>query len=163
MFNDGHLTFIGSGVVEPGTGSVTAHASGGNLDAFGGSAGSNLLVGGSGSNTLLGGGSGDTLQGGSGTNLFIGGPGTATMTGGANATLNTFEFAALRDSNSSDVITNFNGATDKIKLLAGLTVTQQSVSSGNLSVTLSDNTKLTLIGVGSALSATTSGTTTTLV
>lgn len=163
VFNGGRLTFIGSGIVEPGAGSVTAHASGGNLDVFGGSGGNNLLVGGSGSNTLLGGDGGDTLLGGSGANVFVGGPGSATMTGGANATLNTLEFAAQRDNQSSDVIINFNIAADKIELLSGLAVNQQSVSHGNLSVMLSNNTKLTLIGVGTTLSATTSGTTTTLV
>lgn len=84
-------------------------------DTLFGDAGNDTLLGGSSADTLYGGAGHDALDGGNEADRLTGGTGRDTMTGGAGR--DTFVFA-LRD--GADQISDFNPATDRIDLVAGV-------------------------------------------
>ena len=86
-----------------------------------GSAGNDRLIGTSANETLLGLEGADTLIGGAGHDTLVGGLGRDTLTGGEG--VDTFRFDTLHDSYrngnpSSDLITDFDPASDRIDLSA---------------------------------------------
>ena len=103
----------------------------------------------------------DVLIGGSGPDTFIGGNGNTTMTGG-NGKGDLFVFfktatvngTAYSIGGGNTVITDFNTADTIFAAGYGATAAaaalgSATVSGGNTTVTLSDNTKITFNGVGS--------------
>ena len=90
------------------------------LDAVGVSiksgAGDDHLTGGAGNDRLRGGFGADTLIGGEGNDLLVGGAGKDTMTGGAGADMFRFEAMTDSDSNTRDIITDFQVGMDSIDL-----------------------------------------------
>ena len=137
----GVIDYVGS------VGGVTYYASSGaeTIDASGSSVGnlmwagassvsSDLIVGGSGNDSLIAGGGSDTLTGGSGNNLFVFLDGHS---GGA---------VTITDFSTSDLVSFLGyGSSAASAALNG------AVSSGgNTTLTLSDNTQITFLGVSSA-------------
>jgi len=166
----------GAATILGGWGSDTVYGGSGRLSVQGGSAGDNLLFAGTGMATLFGGGSGDRLyaQGhqaqalfagagnetlsaaqSSGSVSLVGGSGKTTMDGGSGADV----FAFIKGkAGGQDLIVNFDSA-DKVLLsgygpnaVAGVLATQ-SVLHGSVSITLSDNTKITFAGIASLKSS----------
>ena len=76
----------------------------------------------------------DTLSGGGGNNDFL--------------FLNQI-MSVLGSNGQHDVITDFAAGSDVVGLFGGLSVTGSSSASGNTTVTLSDNTTIEFVGVGS--------------
>jgi hypothetical protein len=112
-------------------------ASGGNVGLFaGGSSGNDVLQAVTGS---------VTMQGGAGADTFLGGAGSATMAGGTGADLFSFTNGL---GGGQDVITGFNAARDQIQLhgYGGYTA---ALVNGSEVLTLSDGTRLELVGIGS--------------
>jgi Ca2+-binding RTX toxin-like protein len=116
--------------------------------------GNETLVGGFGSDTFQGGGSGSSTQifGGMGNDTFISAGGIATVTAGASSNL----FAFVKSNpGGSEVINGFISGVDQIGLegFKGNEVTHalksQKVVDGNDTITLSDHTKITFVGVQS--------------
>jgi len=114
--------------------------------------GNETLVGGFGSDTFQGGGSGSSTQifGGMGNDTFISAGGVATVTAGASSNL----FAFVKSNpGGSEVINGFISGVDQIGLegFKGNEVNHalksQTVVNGNDTITLSDNTKITFVGV----------------
>jgi RTX calcium-binding nonapeptide repeat (4 copies) len=110
--------------------SSTANVFWGGLD----SKGADLMSGGSGNDTLIAGTGSDTMTGGAGNNLFAF---IASQAGGANA---------VTDFTTNDTVHLFNyGATAASAALMGA-----ASSAGNTTLTLSDGTSITFMGVASA-------------
>jgi Ca2+-binding RTX toxin-like protein len=124
-----------------------------------------LYAAGSGNETLNASGTsgGDELAGGtdaSGADLIVGGSGNDTMFAGAGADYfaggggaNTFSFVASLTHGGADVIADFT-ANDQVFLVGygageAAAVLGAAVSSGSsTTITLSDNTRITFLGVG---------------
>jgi Ca2+-binding RTX toxin-like protein len=160
------VTFVEAGGPATLSGAVTAvGAAGGVIDYTGASGGltyyatggaETVNAGASSTNNVMwaGGGLGDNdlLIGGSGNNALIAGAGADTLSGGSGPTL--FEFLAGR-SGGTDVITDFTPAdtVDLVGYGAGAAAAAEQtavVSGGNTTITLSDNTRITFLGVTSA-------------
>jgi Ca2+-binding RTX toxin-like protein len=121
----------------------------------------NLIVAGSGNETLnaywsvgkdtiIAGSGNASIIGGFGADTFIGGSGSSTFVAGTGA--NVFEFQAA-SVGGTDVISQFNVNLDKIAL-SGYASTQASTAvagqvnaGGSTTITLSDSTKITFLGV----------------
>jgi hypothetical protein len=165
----GALTFVaGSGAasVIAGAGQVTLFGGSGGSTYLAGSTGSvgELLVAGSGNETLSaagttvgntlyagtdtsGGGSNDWLVGGSGNDTFVGGNGQTTMTGGAGTDYFVFDKAIAGGTTTiNDFASNETLGIFGYGLSANAIVSGSSVSAGSTTISLSDNTKITLIG-----------------
>jgi Ca2+-binding RTX toxin-like protein len=91
--------------------------------------------------------SNDSLVGGGGNETFVGGTGQTTMTGGAGTDYFVFDKAAgggittITDFASNETLGIFGyGST------ASAIVSASRVSGGNTTISLSDNTKITLVG-----------------
>jgi len=86
-----------------------------------------------------------SIVGGTGTDAFIAGVGSDTFTGGGGS--NTFFFLAANTAGAHDYITNL-ASTDTVGLFgyneAGSTT---SVADGSITLTLSDKTEITFVGV----------------
>jgi hypothetical protein len=165
----GALTFVA------GSGATSVIAGAGQVSLFGGSGSYTYLAGGTGGvgelfvagggnetlnaagttagNTIYAGtdttgiGSNDSLVGGGGNDTFVGGTGQTTMTGGAGTDYFVFDKATdggtttINDFASNEMLGIFGyGAT------ASAIVAASSVSAGSTTISLSDNTKITLIG-----------------
>ncbi|HEY1933906.1 MAG TPA: calcium-binding protein [Acetobacteraceae bacterium] len=173
----GPLQFTGgTGVatVVAGTGATTVTSGSGGTILFG-SAGSTMIAmgghgleyvagdgnetlnagGSSGANTLVGGlnpGSAESIVGGSGNDVIFAGAGSDTLAGGGGA--NVFSFVASLTHGAADVIADFN-ANDVVFLNGygtgdAATALGAAVSSGgNTTITLSDNTRITFLGIDS--------------
>lgn len=92
-------------------------------------------------------GSNDSLIGGSGNDTIVGGTGQVTMTGGGGNDYFVFDKAS---DGGTDTITDFTN-NDLLGVFgygstAGAIVGASSVSGGNTTISLPDNTKITLIG-----------------
>jgi len=125
------VTFLGS------LGGAYYIAGGGNetLNAAGSSV-SNTLWGGTGSASLVGGSAADTL---------IAGSGSATLGGGAGD--NIFTFLNDLTGGAQDFITDFT-TSDTLALFGyGSNPYTATVSGGDTTLTLSDNTKITFVGI----------------
>ena len=109
------------------------------LDAAG-SAGNNILYGGSGA---------DVVRLGSGANTFLAGSGSAAITAGSGSAM--FDFMA--GSGGSVTITGFDASRDQLGLFgygngeAASALGGASVAGGNTTLSLSDGTQITLVGV----------------
>jgi len=133
----------------------------------GGSAGSNQLYAGSGATTLVGGGANDLLWGGSGTSVLqaatsgfqdlVAGSGATTLIGAGSSGYVAFDFTQHTAGNTY-IVQNFissndllwlNNAADETAAISGATVT-----SGNTTLTLADNTKIVLQGFTGTVSNT---------
>ena len=110
-------------------------------------------VGSSGANTFYAGSGNDLLGGGSGNETFIGGTGSETVIGGTGADL--YGFVSGLSSGGNDLIFGFDpGKGDKI-MLAGYGAAEQANALHNqqaggagTTITLSDHTQVTFVGVG---------------
>jgi Ca2+-binding RTX toxin-like protein len=90
----------------------------------------------------------DTITAGSGNDILFGGAGDSTLTGGAG--YNVFAFAdQAGGSTSTDTITDW-GSSDVLELV-GVGIQSQDLSSGSLSVSLTDGTTINFTGVTSDL------------
>jgi serralysin len=133
--NDQLFTLGGSGnVVVAGTGNTTIQGGTGDNTFIGGNASTTnaLILGGSGNETIFGGAGHETLNGGGGSNLFAF-TADGSLGGGNN------------------VIGDFNAATDHLGFLgygsASQILANSTVVSGNTQISLTDGTKITLIGI----------------
>ena len=107
------------------------------------------LLGGAGNDTLFGGAGDDSLFGGIGDDCLSGDQGRDTLTGGAGN--DTFAIGRLTE---ADVITDFTDLSDRIRLTAGLTFSQLTISAGAgtspstiIQLTSTKETLATLLGV----------------
>jgi hypothetical protein len=155
-----------------GTGVVTLYGAGGNsfLSAAATAAGSTSeLFAGQGSTTMIGAagsvnnefhgssGSASIVSSGSGTqNFFVGSTGQEVISGSTvTGATNNYYFLQDSSGNGSDIITNFNLATDKILInpfgsFSGVAVASLATNggaSGGSIISLTDNTTITLYGV----------------
>jgi Ca2+-binding RTX toxin-like protein len=149
--------------VTAGGGSVDVAASVGGGVYYGGSAGYNELLGGTGAVTLFGGGTYDYLQGGSNGNNSIkaaGGNSTLVASAGGSDTLaagtgvDTLSFVT-EVANKNYTVTGYTGSDllqiDSAHYGSATVPGADKVSGGNSVLTLSDNTKITLIGYTGSL------------
>jgi Ca2+-binding RTX toxin-like protein len=136
----GSYTYLAGG---PSSAGALFVAGGGNetLNAAGSTAGNIMFAG------TAGIGSNDSLVGGSGNDTFVGGTGQTTMTGGAGTDYFVFNKATgggtttINDFTSKETLGIFGyGST------ASAIVSASSVSGGNTTISLSNNTKITLVG-----------------
>lgn len=165
----GSLTFLnGTGETTVTAGNSTLFgASGLDMLLVGGSASSmNAFIGGDGSETVDGsssngilhafaGSGNETIIGGSGADTLVGGTGNSTLTGGSGAA-NLF---ALNDGSAGAdyTITDFGSAAGNLVALYGYglqnndglstVLSNATVAGGNTTIELSDNSKITFIGV----------------
>jgi Ca2+-binding RTX toxin-like protein len=134
----GDSASAGTLLLVAGAGNETLNASGSSSDnAFWGgrdSTAGNLLVGGAGDDVMVAGLGADTFSGGGGNNDFL--------------FLNQI-MSVLGSNGPHDVITDFAAGSDVVGLFGGLSVTGSASASGNTTVTLSDNTTIEFVGVGS--------------
>jgi Ca2+-binding RTX toxin-like protein len=92
---------------------------------------------------------------GSANDTIIAGAGQETIVGGAGSDLMAFVKTVITGTHPSDSISNFT-ASDSVYLYgygasaAGAATTGAVTSGGNTTITLSDNTKITFVGVSSA-------------
>ncbi len=146
----------GSSTVYSGSGSVVFSGDGESLiiDASTYNT-SDLVVGGSGNSTIYGGAGNDlffatgggatTISDGAGTEEVVFGSGPTTVIGGSGTDL--YDVTA-GTAGGSYVISGFKVGTDQIRLFNyGNEAPQQSAAGGNLTLTLSDNTRITLLNL----------------
>jgi Ca2+-binding RTX toxin-like protein len=95
-----------------------------------------------------------SLVGGSGADTLVSGAGSTTLTGGAGA--NVFRFLASVDGSTTQAtVTDFN-ASDTVQLIGYGSVAAANALAGattignSTTITLSDNTKITFLGVSAA-------------
>ena len=126
----------GNTTIGGGTGNDMIVLTGGDNTVIGGSAGSDLIWSGGGNASIAGGAAGLNVIGGAGNDTVQAGSGTDAFT-----FINGLAGGSM-------VINNFNTATDSI-VLDGYAANSASVATagGSTTVTLSDNTKIELIGV----------------
>jgi hypothetical protein len=170
---DGNFLYSNQVLVNTSTGGVTLTASTG-IDSLlhGGPASSAILIGGTGSCDLLFGGTGDAtlkagtgndyLFGGSATNSFVDNTGNNYMVGAGVA--NTFVFT--ENQSGRDTIANFNSSTDHLQVAANLNgngittaaglIGAATVSNGNTVFHLSSQDDITLLGISTPTSLTSS-------
>ena len=147
-----------------GSGTSTLFGGQGGHDTLAGGAGNATLVGGIGNTVFLGAGGHVTATGGTGNDTFYAtgggamtiaegagtdevllGGGPTTVVGGTGRDLYDVVTAAA---GGADVISGFKLGTDQIRLFGyDLTTVKQSVAGNNLTLTLTDSTRITLIGV----------------
>lgn len=140
-------------------GVVTYAGSSGSLNFFAGSGNETLNGGGSSSNDQMSGGTDGTgsavLIAGSGNDNLLAGAGTDTLTGGAGSNAFIFVKTFINGAAPQDVVTDFS--THDAVLLSGYgageaaaDLASASSSAGNTTLTLSDGTRVTFLGVASA-------------
>jgi Ca2+-binding RTX toxin-like protein len=134
---------VGGAQYEALTGNETLNAAGSSTH--------NLIVGGSDPK------GNDLLIGGSGADTMIAGSGSATMTGGAGGNDFVFFRNFTAASGNTDIITDFKN-NDVVRLIgyganqASISTANAVTSGGSLTLTLSDNTKITFLGLESTAS-----------
>jgi Ca2+-binding RTX toxin-like protein len=107
-----------------------------------GNAGNDSIAGNLGNDTLYGGQGNDLISGGNGADLIAGNKGDDTLSGGAGADTFVFEFGG-----GNDQVADFQIGTDTLALENGLGVSGGTESGGNTTVTFSDGSSVTVIGV----------------
>jgi hypothetical protein len=113
---------------------------------FVGQGGAATDIGGAGNDTFFASGGGATtiIEGGGADDVEFG-AGPTTVAGGSGANL--YDVTA-GTAGGADVITGFKPGTDQLRLFGYDPATvQQSVAGGNLTLTLSDSTRITLVGI----------------
>ena len=140
----GSLTTTGNAVVTVGTGAVTVSAAGQAVSVNGG-AGALTFIGGSGMDSVTAGSGAVLLTANADTLTFTAGSGAAAITAGSGH--ETFDLVAGRG--GSLAITNFNAGLDAIHLQGypSAAVLSTQTTGGSTSIVLSDDTRLTLVGV----------------
>ncbi|OYV53327.1 MAG: hypothetical protein B7Z78_03360 [Rhodospirillales bacterium 20-60-12] len=152
----------GGNLLTGGAGQVTLIGGGTGDVLQSGQTGINFLIAGSGNETLSasnmisgavamnagGAGSNTDMVGGTSVNEFTAGAGAATMTGGASAGLNLFNFG-VGPGGGTDLVQNYRPGTDQLAFNNGVSIAGSSVVGGNLALTLSDGTRVTLQGITS--------------
>ncbi|MGS0646944.1 calcium-binding protein [Komagataeibacter melomenusus] len=152
------LTFISASTATPVADTVT----GSNATIFG-AAGVDLTAATSGTTTYYAGSGNETLNGGtagavyavagSGNDTLVGGTGNDTLVGGTGAT--EFEFIKGQDGRT-DIIQDFGKSAGNTVLLSGYDATpasiqamldQATISGGNTTISLDDQTQITFVGV----------------
>jgi Ca2+-binding RTX toxin-like protein len=151
-----------------GSGGTTLFGASGADMNYTGSTGSLLFVAGVGNDTLNASGSstenaywaaigtpaGNSLVGGSGDNTFAAGTGPDTFSGGAADNAYVFISSILGSSAQTDVISNFLTGTSSLVLSGGVSTVSASTGGSGAgaftTLTLSDNTQITFLGVNSA-------------
>ena len=146
-----------------GSGSATIFGGGAGDALFADGAAPDLLVAGAGNETLSGvgtsganvffGGSGaDLIGGGAGNEIFVAGSGTATILGGSGADL--YGFSRGFSSGGHDIVQGFSAAKGDAVALAGYgageaarALAGATTAGGNTTLTLSDATQVTFLGV----------------
>jgi Ca2+-binding RTX toxin-like protein len=152
----------GLNVIIGGAGACTMFGSSGSDLLAAGGAGANLLIAGSGNETLTGVGSTgnnvmyagagtDLLGGGAGNETFFAGHGNATVIGGSGADLYGFVNGLA---GGTETVFGFNTAKGDAISLQGYgpneaqnDLANAAVGGGNTTLTLSDNTQVTFVGV----------------
>jgi Ca2+-binding RTX toxin-like protein len=92
---------------------------------------------------------------GSANDTIVAGTGSETITGGAGSDLMSFVKSIVSVTSPSDSITNFT-SSDAVALYgygssaAAAALSAATSAGGNTTITLSDNTKITFVGVSSA-------------
>jgi Ca2+-binding RTX toxin-like protein len=161
----GALTFVnegGSSTVVGGAGQSVLYGSAGGSMLFIPAAPGSLLIAGSGNETLtaafsthgvdmFAGAGNDVLTGSAGNDAFMAGNGSATISGGGGADLFVF---SQSNGGGNDIIRDFNQASGDRILLSGystgaaaLALSHAVVSGGGTTLTLEDNTRITITGV----------------
>jgi Ca2+-binding RTX toxin-like protein len=153
IFDNGNA----ASTVTAGAGTDYVYGSVGGGVFTGGSAGGNVLLGGTGAVTLFGGGSYDYLQGGSNGDNSIkaaGGNSTLVASAGGSDTLvagtgnDTFSLVT-ETAGKNYTISGYSAADHIVVDKAGFTGATDKVVGGSSIITLSDNTKITLVGYNS--------------
>lgn len=153
VFANGQSTVYGGAdtTVVDGSGSTMMVAGSGSL-AFYGGVGNATVFGGSGDNSFFGGHGSMTLSEGSGTSYVGIGAGSIDVYEGTGANL----YGITKGSaGGAATISGFKSGSDKISLSgyandeASIATGKGIVNGGNLTLTLSDNTRLTFIGLTS--------------
>lgn len=129
----------------------TLIAEGGANDKLIAGPGNETLIGaGYGSDTFVGGSGADSMMGGFGRNTFVLGAGGGTITGGFSG--NIYQFIDDK-THGNFVVTDFTQGTDKIKLSGeghnaiDKALRSQTLSGGNVTISLGDHTKITFLDV----------------
>jgi Ca2+-binding RTX toxin-like protein len=139
------------------TGSATVLGGSGALK-FTGGGGTDSVVAGSGFATLVGGsgveyfsagnqGANVVMQAGTGSDTFVGGTGSDSMTG-TGASSNLYEFSTTAAGGMHDIY-NFTSGRDHLHLAgydSAAALSSAQVANGNTTITLSDHTKIVLVG-----------------
>jgi serralysin len=109
-------------------------------------------VGASGANVFFGGSGADLIGGGAGNEIFVPGSGTATILGGGGADL--YGFSNGFSSGGHDIVQGFSAAKGDAVTLAGYAAGEAgralagaTIAGGNTTLTLSDATQVTFLGV----------------
>jgi Ca2+-binding RTX toxin-like protein len=133
----------GALVYVAGAGNVTLNASGSTTNNF-------YWAGAAGDTTAT-----ESIVGGSGNNEMVVGPGSDTLTGGSAN--NVYDFIAtivgtssIASAGNTDVITNILSGNSAVDLSGGLSTMSAATAGSETTVTLSDNTKITFLGVTSS-------------
>jgi hypothetical protein len=157
----------GAATVSSGTGTVTLLGASGSSITFQGSLGGAVYQAGNGNETLNAAGSAtantiqggtdphsrDLLIGGSGSDEMVAGAGTETLTGGSGADV--FVFSHVMTQGGIDTVTDLT-ANDQVRMTgynesASQVLGSAVQSGGNTTVTLSDATQITFVGVNTTL------------
>ena len=162
----GGVAYIAGGGAVTLSGVATAYGTAGGLTDYVGATGNLTYFAGAGAETInasaastsnvmwasANNSSSDLLVGGSGNDQLVGGAGTDTLTGGSGS--NSFIFIDGHSGGTVSV-TDFNSA-DAVDLLgygagaANAALQSAQSAGGNTTITLSDNTRITFLGVSSA-------------
>ena len=143
------LTSLSDDTISCGSGSDTIHASGGATTSGGN--GSVFLDESGPAGTFIAGSGPATVVAGTGGSALTFGSGSTTAYGGAGSDLYTFAKGA---GGGHDVIFNYSQIADHLSFsgFAGNAVASQTVAGGNLTIGLTDQTQVTLVGVADPLS-----------
>ena len=128
------------------------------IDASGATS-ANLLFGGvdaSGHDSIAGGSGNDTMEAGAGSDTLIGGAGVGGAGSGGAGAHDTFVFlSANGGAAADDAVVNFN-ASDTVWLAdygsaaAPTALSEATYAGGSTTITLSDSTRITFVGIASA-------------
>nr|WP_321982986.1 hypothetical protein [uncultured Lichenicoccus sp.] len=141
----GTVTTLGRDTVNVGTGSVTINANGPSTRAVGG-AGAMKFIAGSGTETILAGSGVSSIIGGAGSLSFTAATGAAALitTGSGHEVFDLIQGHA----GGTLAITGFHSGADIIHLqgYSGSAVRSEVATSGDTLITLTDNTRIDLVG-----------------
>jgi Ca2+-binding RTX toxin-like protein len=151
-------------IVDKGSATVLGGGNAGGF-TFRGTMGDDSVVAGSGATTLYGGsgkeffvgGSGDlTFHAGAGDNTVVAGTGSESLYGGTKAASNYYDFENGAGTGNVSIY-GYQNVRDVIHLGSGESTVTAGSSGKDYSITLSDGTHITLVGVGAGFSGPTYG------